>query len=71
MTSDDCFVGVRVRINWPDNPVLHGETGTVVERTASDEALVSFDRMKPEFSNYDDTRTGRVTVCPEQLEVVD
>lgn len=71
MDNELCEVGMRVRIDLPSNSLLNNETGVVVDRPESDEALVKFDRMKPEFDHWDDTRTGCVTVCPENLVGID
>jgi hypothetical protein len=62
---------MRVRFNRPDDELLHNETGVVVDRPNSDEALVRFDRMKPEFMAYEDMACGFVTSDPVYLDQVD
>lgn len=70
MHNEDCYVGIRVRINLPGDELLDGETGVVVDREASDEALVRFDTYKPKFDAYEDTRRGSVTVDPANLDPI-
>lgn len=64
MRSEDCLIGTRVRFT---TGLFKDETGVVVAREASDEALVRFDIYRPEYDHYDDTRTGAVTVDPNNL----
>lgn len=68
MNSDECMIGSRVVINQPWNTLLHGATGTVVSRDSSDEAQVRFDVYREEFDQYEDTRSGSVTVDPANLD---
>ena len=70
MHNEDCYVGIKVRINLPGNDILDGELGVVVARDASDEALVRLDTYKSKFDDYEDTRCGSVTVDPANLEAI-
>jgi len=71
MDSEECLHGTHVQINDPDNPLLHNSTGVVVDRPASDEAVIRLDEMKPEFAHYSDLKRGLVTLDPEKLKPFD
>jgi len=71
MKNENCLVGTKVKINHKQwDPLLHGLTGTVIERDTAFEALVRLDTYLPEFDGYEDLRSGCVTLNPEDLEVV-
>jgi hypothetical protein len=70
MKIDQCEVGLTVKIDFPDNPVIHGEIGTIVAIPERDEIVIQLNRMKPEYNNYEDTRTGFVTVSSDNISVI-
>jgi ribosomal protein L21E len=69
MTYDECELFVHVRINTPSNPILHGETG-VICNVDGDTVEVRFDQYNPKFDSFGDTRTGSVSVYPDELEKI-
>jgi hypothetical protein len=70
MSPEECSIGQKVRINTPDNPVLHDETGTICEINDWDEVGVRFDVYKAKFDDFEDSRRGYVMLNPWELELI-
>jgi hypothetical protein len=70
MKPEECSRGLKVRINTPDNSVLHGETGTICEINDYDDVGVRFDVYKAKFDDFDDARRGYVHLTPWELELI-
>ena len=62
MTSEDFEFNQRVQINWPSNPVLHGEYAIVIGYEEDDCLKLRFETYKDKFDAYEDTITGSVCV---------